>query len=422
MSISLEEYFENIKHTIKDAEKKDQMERILAIDVLKGIAILLVILAHLARWVLLPEWKWGYFLIYMILDIFGPSLFVFLSCLGVVFSAKKKRINYNEKIVRNTVLQRAIALLFISFLVNFGMTYSKMYYLSFWGWNILQFIAIGQIITYYILKLQPHQRMIIAFLIAYSTPILFTFLNSHMENVGINFKEFTISDLKNPYALLFWLIFYPAEQVPFVPWIEIVIIGSIVGENLVNAYNIYLEGNKRIYNKFNRNLLTDGLIMMLMGILIGLQLQSDDFGLGILAGINTCPFIEWPGIPDFLVHSSISNIIYSTGAELILLAIAFRITEIKNHKGKFIKFFVFYGRFSLSLFALHALFFIGTKDSFGPIGLFILYFIIIILLGFILYILRYRFHGVGTLEWLIIAIGGLRRIKDMPKKDDNVVF
>ncbi|MHA1341425.1 MAG: heparan-alpha-glucosaminide N-acetyltransferase domain-containing protein [Promethearchaeota archaeon] len=419
---ALEEYFSNIREYLHEVDIKERSERIVAIDVLKGIAILLVILAHLARWVLVPEWKWAYYLIYMVLDVFGPSLFVFLSCLGVVFSVKKKRANLNEKLVRTTVLQRAFALLFFAFIINYGLCARNMGVLGFWLWSVLQFIAFGQIITYYILKLQPHQRMIIAFLIAYSTPKMFTFLTELMANNGINFKQLTLNDLSNPYAFIYWLIFYSAEQVPFFPWIEIVIIGSIVGENMVNAYNAYLEGNKIVYKKFNRHLFTDGFIMAIVGILVGLQLQSDDFGLGILEGINTSPFIEWPGIPDFLVHSSVSNIIYSTGMELILLAIAFRITEIKNHKGRIAKLFTFYGRYSLSLFGLHIIFFIGTKDSLGPVNLFILYFFVFFSLGFLLYILRYRYHGVGTLEWLILAIGRLHKIKGTNKKKKDLMI
>lgn len=410
MSIALEEYFANVKGSLQKAERDETKDRIVSLDVIKGIAILLVILAHVSMTTFRPEWKWLNALIYMILDVFGPSMFVFLSCLGVIFSAKKKRDDLDPNAVRNTVLRRAFALMIFAFATNLIIN-SGLGIFSFWYWTVIQFIAFGQIITFFILKMRKEQRMMLAFLIAYISPSVFNQLTFRMGQAGIDYLSLTVGDLGNFYALLYWLFFYPVFQVPILPWVVIPIVGSIVGENLVDSFNMKNEGRKDAYPTFFKGLLFNGIIMTAFGILSGMNVKIDEFGLNIVERINASPFIDWPGIPEFLIHSSIPNVIYSLGVGMIIIAVSFYICEIKGYKGRITKFFTFFGRFSLSLFAYHTIFLLFFRDSLGIIGVLIYVIVIWISLGFFLYVARYRWKGVGTLEWFIIAAGGLKRLK-----------
>ncbi|MHA1702759.1 MAG: hypothetical protein ACTSWK_10860, partial [Promethearchaeota archaeon] len=87
-SIPLSDY---LKTVIPVEEIRDyaSLKRIHSIDFVKGFAIIMIIIAHTAGAWLNSEWISFYGVAYTILDIVGPSLFVFLSALSVVFSIKK---------------------------------------------------------------------------------------------------------------------------------------------------------------------------------------------------------------------------------------------------------------------------------------------------------------------------------------------
>jgi hypothetical protein len=241
-----------------------------------------------------------------------------------------------------------------------------------------------------------------------------------MIAAGIDFKTLTINDLSNPAVIFYWIFFQPFWEVPIIPWVCIVIIGSVVGENLVAALNARQEGDKKVYHRFVHNSVVDGLLLAISGMLTGLKLSKVDFGLNIWQGIQSGSNWFPNGIPEFLIHSSVPNILYSMGMSLLLLAASFYFCEIRGFKGKYVQFFVFFGRFSLTLFVLHPIFLIGTKDKLDPIGLFILTFVAIGGLGLLLYIWRYRWNAVGTLEWLMIAAGGLKKSKKKAEEAERL--
>jgi peptidoglycan/LPS O-acetylase OafA/YrhL len=232
-----------------------------------------------------------------------------------------------------------------------------------------------------------------------------------MTNAGIDFRELYWYHLSEPAALLFWMIFYPAQMVPFLPWIVIVILGSIIGEELVDSNNQYIQGNKEIYGKFYRKLLTIGIITTIIGILIGLNLKTEDYGLYTLIGVNSSPYFEWVGIPEFWVHSSVPSVIYTLGVAMIMLAVAFNKCEIKKRQGNIVQMYTFFGRVSLSLYLFQPLFLIGTAETMIVAPIFLYTGLVIAILGWILYYWNKKFHLVGSPEWFVIAIGGLRKSK-----------
>ena len=372
-------------------------DRIISIDVLKGIAILLVILAHMAGFNFVPEEKWIFYLVYTFLDVFGPSMFVFLSCLGVVFSIKKKRGGLHDKKSRNAVFQRAAAIFVIGIIPNVVSNY-KFGILSFWYWFILQLMAFCQIITYYALKIPKITRMILAFLIIFIiTPDLFDNFTSNMYAAGIDYKMLGPAHLSNPYALAFWFLFYPPFMTPLLPWIAVPFIASIVGDSLVKAAT---SGTRETKINFIRSTLVDGLIFVLISIAFGGHLVTNDYGLGVLAGINTSPVVHLEGLPEFLViHSSI-NLLYNLGMSMLILSLVFYIIEVRGIQGRVSNLLNFYGRFSLSLFFYHVIVGAFFPGMLTVPWLAIYVFSVYAFLYYFLKILIVRFEGIGTLEWV----------------------
>ncbi len=373
-------------------------DRIISIDVLKGIAIALVILAHIAGLSFVPEEQWIYGLIYTILDVFGPSMFIFLSVLGVVFSILNKPGGTRNKKTRNAVFQRGLIIFLLGSIVNILGTVQQFGPLSFWQWFILQLLAFSQIITFYVLKLPKLTRMILAFLIIFIiSPVVFGQLTDAMYAAGINYKTLSLDDLSNPSALLFWFLYYPPHMSPILPWIAVPFIASIVGESLVNAVR---KGTREAKMNFIRATLVDGIIFVLVAIAFGSTLQKTDLGTYLFDIINNNPYFQIPGIPEFLIMHSNYNLLYNMGMSMILLCPVFYLTEVKNLRGRKLNFFNFYGRFSLSLFMYHMLF-----GAWLPLMVTLPWMVVYMLfmyalLYYFLKMLVVKFEGVGTIEWL----------------------
>ena len=87
---------------LEDIKDYASPRRIQSIDFVKGFAIVFIILAHTASGWLAPDSYYVYGLMFGLLDILGPSLFVFLSALSVIFSIKRKEGIVHPKIIRNT--------------------------------------------------------------------------------------------------------------------------------------------------------------------------------------------------------------------------------------------------------------------------------------------------------------------------------
>ena len=70
---------------------KETPRRLASIDFIKGVAIIMIILAHSSEAWFSSEWVFIHGIVYIFLDILGPSLFIFLSALSVVFSIERKK-------------------------------------------------------------------------------------------------------------------------------------------------------------------------------------------------------------------------------------------------------------------------------------------------------------------------------------------
>ncbi|HMF34854.1 MAG TPA: heparan-alpha-glucosaminide N-acetyltransferase domain-containing protein [Candidatus Lokiarchaeia archaeon] len=406
--------------------------RVVSVDVLKGLAIMLVIVAHVAEINFVPSQMWLYYNLYTFLDVFGPSMFVFLSSIGVVFSFKKRKSRYDEKKARNAMFQRALIILLMGFIPNIFIN-SAFGLLSFWLWFVLQFIAFSQIITYYALKIPRMTRGILAFLIIFIiTPNLFSYITGvnvtgaaasytggGMTAAGIDFRTMTPADLSNPYALAFWLLFFRPYMTPIIPWIAVPLIASFIGEDLVKAQRI---GTSEARRSFSKTIVFDGTIFTAIAIAFGSTITSFDYGIGMIDGINNQPYFQISGLPEFLIMHSNINLLYDLGMGMILLGITYYLIDVRGTgaKGRISNFLNFYGRFSLSLFAFHLL--VGGwfanllwlyPPTTGPntpwfyyvpvLALYVLF--VWWFLYFIIKKLVVKYNGIGTLEWIASTAG-----------------
>jgi uncharacterized membrane protein len=404
--------FDYLKKEIPVDELRDfdSPKRIISIDFVKGFAIVFIILAHTAGAWLNGTWIFIYGIVFSLLDILGPSLFVFLSALSVVFSIKKKKGSLSNKAIRNRILNRGIIIIVIAVIFNiFAFEFTIPGYsfpMNLWGWNILMFIGFSQIFSLYALKIGKMARAIIgAFIIFTSDPIRqFLFEGKEAGNLFITF--------------LHYIIVSPSPMTPLLPWISICFISTIFGEYL---YDAMMSGKKQDYIVLFRTFFYWGLFFVITGIFLGrysyvpatFYSPANDLTIGSLP-LSEYPHIGLedlykeilsPGMWEFLVRGRSPNMIYNLGAALLIIGIGFYFIDIKNKMNTFISMMIYYGKVSLSLFLIHYTF----------IMLFIWYFDIVVfpfiwlgyvgLMGFLMYVWNEFFNGIGSPEWLMIQIG-----------------
>ncbi|GAB4325328.1 MAG: hypothetical protein Kow0069_31330 [Promethearchaeota archaeon] len=405
---------------IEKVEGQMSDPRIHSIDVLKGISIILVITAHSAYFWVSPQWYWLFGLLYMVLDVFGPSMFVFLSSLGVVFSVKSKEGLYPGDTIKSRIRRRSLTLIAIGIVHNFVLRAGTTlpWYLAWYGWSIIFTIGVFQALTYFSLKLSRMNRVILAFLVIYVGPALHDILRARFATPlpGGGWDHWPIDDLgdfTNGYSVLFYVLYSIGDWEPILPWAALPLISSIIGEMLLETMD---KGSRQDYEVFQREILFIGLFLTLGGILAGLRLVTYTFGFpmySIITGQTTLQAgygspVQISGIPEFLVHGSGPNMLYNLGVALLLEAVFFSLLELKEKRGKWVNTFEFYGKLSLTIFFLHqvligAFFFwehkLGAETYFFALAL------LILLNGLIMFLWVVKGKAVGTLEWAVIVIG-----------------
>jgi len=387
-------------------------KRIGSIDFVKGFAIIFIILAHSAAIWLDGESRYLYGLLFTLLDFLGPSLFVFLSSLSVIFSIKNKQNKLPAKVIRMRIFSRGIMIILIATFYNVASLaiahYTIPFPLNLWGWNILMFIGFAQIFSYYALKLSKLYRGIIGILILLlSNPIRdFIFVP------GLEGGNLVVIGLH-------YIVIGPNPMVPLLPGLAICFISTIFGEYLYEAMN---KGTHDAYVGLFRIFMVWSIILILVGIGLGYRLYDPDTiigghlrllpqkiveypSLGLLAAINQQDSFVMLGIPEFLIRGRGPNMIYNLGAALLVISISFYFIDIKKKYGNFVKMLVYYGKVSLSLFFVHQIFLGLFGGQFG-IALFLINNLTYVgLMGFLMYIWMEYANGVGSPEWLMAAMG-----------------
>ena len=394
---------------VEDIRVFSSPKRIGSIDFVKGFAIVFIILAHSAAIWLNKENRYLYGLLFTVLDFLGPSLFVFLSSLSVVFSIKNKQNILPAKVIRMRIFSRGIMVILIAMIYNVASLavegYAIPFPLNLWGWNILMFIGFSQIFSYYALKLSKLQRGIIGILIVLlSNPIRDFIFVSGLEDGNLVVIG------------LHYIVIGPNPMVPLLPGLAICFISTIFGEYLYEAMN---KGTHDAYVGLFRIFMIWSIILISVGIGIGFYLYTpltipggvlrEYPSIFLLQVINTKLAI--PGIPEFLIRGRGSNMLYNLGAALMVISISFYFIDIKKNYGNFVKMLVYYGKVSLSLFFVHQIFLGLFSWQFDILAFLIMDLTYVGLMGFLMYIWMEYANGVGSPEWLMVAIGRLGKKK-----------
>ena len=384
---------------IEEIRDYSSPQRIKSIDAVKGFAIIFIIIAHTGGAWLDNDWIYVYGMVYVALDMLGPSLFVFLSALSVIFSIRSKRGKLPNRVIRNRIFSRGLSIIVIGMLYNlFGLSIVRPdipFPLNLWGWNILMFIGFSQIFSYYGLKLKKYLRAFIGVGIILISPMLREYLYLNKDtNIAI--------------FIIHFLITSPTPELTLFPWISVCFISSIFGESL---YEAMVNGSEEAYMKLFKLFLVWGIIFIVTGLVLGWQLQTPETmveseypHLRLYSYINRQDYYRFQGLPEFMIRGTIGNMFYNLGGALLIIGIWFYIIDIKKKDNDFTKMLIYYGKISLSLFLVHYIFLPLYTGQFSIIFFPIICLAYIGFMGFFMYIWNEYGNGVGSPEWIMVQI------------------
>ena len=420
--------FDYLKQTIPVEELRDfsSVRRIGSIDFVKGVAIIFIIMAHTAGAWLDSTWIFLYGVAFTLLDIFGPSLFVFLSALSVVFSIRRKKGTLPEKVIRNRIFSRGIMIIVIAIIFNLVSIEFTIPGYSFpatlWGWNILMFIGASQIFSYYALKLSKISRAVIGLFIIFTSDAIRLWLYQGKEAGDVII------------SILHYIIVSPSPMTPLLPWLSICFLSSIFGEYL---YEAMVGGTKKDYKKLFRTFLYWGIFLVLAGIFLGSngyvpggfttsELPINEYPfidlLNVIRTQSIIPGVTYPGMWEFLIRGRAPNMIYNLGAALLLIAISFYFIDIKRKMNVFISMMNYYGKVSLSLFLLHFIFITLFLISLNLVVFVFAVISYIGLWGFLMYVWNEFYGGAGSPEWIMVQVGRIgQKTGETVKKEIRII-
>ncbi|MFX1379208.1 MAG: heparan-alpha-glucosaminide N-acetyltransferase domain-containing protein [Promethearchaeota archaeon] len=406
--------FNYLKEEIPLEDIKDYASprRIMSIDFVKGFAIVFIILAHTASGWLDLDSYYLYGLMFALLDILGPSLFVFLSALSVIFSIKRKEGLIHPKIIRNRVFTRGLVMMVIGMLTNIVVIEAGELKIAIYGWNIITFIGISQIISYYILKIRKSWRIILGIIIILLSPSLRAIL--YLGKVEGNILL----------SIFHYIITSPTPHLTLLPWVSISFISTIFGEYIYEAMN---KSTKDAYIGLFRIFFVWGIIFVLIGIFAyypdglnfavwepGWTLETPATMIGGIAEYthlsnleiaNLQDFFVIPGMPNFLIRGTSANMFYNQGASLLIIACFFYFIDIKERSNNFTNMLIYFGKISLSLFLIHFLFIPMFLRQFNVPFFLTVSLSYIGFLGIFMYVWMEYGKGVGSPEWLMVQLG-----------------
>lgn len=391
----------------KETNHKYFQKRLDSIDIVKGLAIILIMLAHLGALWLDPEWRFVYGFVLTYADFFGPGLFVLLSALSVVFSVRRKQGKLPEKVIRNGVFIRGLSIIVIGMFYNIAalamIGKEVPFPLNLFGWNILMFLGFSQIFSYYSLKVRKIIRagigLVIILISEYVREIIYLGME---ENLGLQILHFIITS--------------PTPTVTLLPWLAICFIGTIFGDFLHEAM---IDGTEESYFKLFHLYLIWGVILTGFGMILGWRLETPETivlseypHLELYLILNRNPYYQYPGMFNFLIRGTASNMFFLIGINLLVISMVFYLVDIKKKSNALFRMFKAYGLVSLTLFLLHQIFLPLFISQLNILIFLFVAFSFLAFMGIFMSIWVNFFKGIGSLEWLMGMMGGSKKSKN----------
>jgi len=250
-----------------------------------------------------------------------PVFFILVGISLILSIENKKKNEIDDLKIEKYIFVRAIVIILISYLI-FNLIIEGPITAFVYSWSMLHLIGLGTLITYYLLKFSKKIRILISVIIIVLSPII---------QIIFNYQE--IHYLYPIQGGIFSNMVYSGEF-PLFPWLSFVILGSVIGELLIEA------SKKDKIVDFLKQISIYGIILIIFGSIIPI--------------FNIPPYTAIEKYPCTTAY-----ILFFTGAVLISLSISYYFLDYLKREIKEMGPFIRYGRFSLTVFLIH--YFLGSR-------------------------------------------------------------
>ncbi len=376
-------------------EKKIKSLRILALDYLRGLYILIMIVTHAICFWPKPEAIWLFAYEGPLIGSIAACGYVFVSGIGFGFSWTKvdsSGVSPKEQNLRS--FSHSMALYVIALGFNLGSSFSATEQgFGIFSWTILQCLVFSRLLSQIFIKLKKNYRFLTALgLIAISSIVL-------------NLIDFGYSD-NLFHKVLFVLFYIPLSSYPFIVYFPFFLIGTIIGEDLYKGFKDPIKARILVKQWF-----FIGSCLVGLGVLLGLQLETITpyNGRDIFFFLHANPAVLLTEYPIVLDPNSYAWCLAACGINIILLMslVCFLDLNAGRHEKTRIankNLFFLFGKYSLTIYLGHYLAFLL------PLLLDVyLIWVAAFLLVFIVYLLILKLDKRGkgkySLEFVIGIIG-----------------
>jgi peptidoglycan/LPS O-acetylase OafA/YrhL len=246
-----------------------EVNRIHTFDIVRAIAITLMILAHVHNAWLDAASQWMEGLLYCILSPMGVPGFVLVSGLSFGFSWENNvnkgmdyKKNFNYQLPRTIILIGvAVAYNLAQLLMNINNYVSNNVHPWFlgsfgvicniWYWSILFTLGFSRLFAAYAMKINKIGRIILSIVLILITPVIIDSLEA-VKNTSIIAES------------LYWILFNNITQDSIVMFFPCFLIGSVLGQEICS------QGKTNSFINLKK-LLVLGIILFVTGILVGLN-------------------------------------------------------------------------------------------------------------------------------------------------------
>jgi len=397
-----------------------RQKRIITIDLLRGISIFMMLMAHIETYWLESESFWLIGIKFLIVQIMGTSNFTFVAGIGFAYSFQNnlKKSKSRNLTIKKT-LSHTIILIIVSFIFNgLQVLIGGLGLSGLWAWNILQCIAFCRLFGILILLVSKYFRFIIAIIWIFLTEIVISWM-------------LPIYQVESFARIVFLLFFNPIHGDGFLIFFPFFIFGTLFGEfiqNFTSKDKISTE-NKDLTKKSSRILekwFLIGLGLFIFGLIIGLKpagAERDYYEL--IKWINTHPNIDISSLPFFIMPNSYAWVLFCAGWQIMFAIVSFYIIDLKGYFPKSSNIFNIFGKYSLSIYFGHYLllyfpFFIDPNFSLNHINIWFFFIGFEAIIWLIFYYLDKKQHYKISLEFLIAVFSRkLNSFLNNKSKDSN---
>lgn len=377
-------------------------DRLVTIDTMKGMSMVMIWLCHFAWGWHASDWTSLFKLLWLVLDFFGPVMFLSMSVLGTMLSLEHNRALGRKPGHPPKSLARISYLFIIGECVNLCMLWRFGLFHVF-GWNIVTTIAFFSLLAPRITRLGAKTRVALVACIALAYHPVANLLVTNISAAGVNPDNMGPGDLANPAALVYYLFFHSGMMSPVFSWTIVPLVVSLAFEPLVTSLGGAPPG--RVHAELKR-IGAAGVAMVVASLSLGGFAITPGYSPGVVAQLNEPGLLSWPfpeGVPAILDRHSPHYLFYMLGLVLIIFALLCEYQHVRRREIAFQRKINNFGALSLTAFELSHLGFWFDQPSIPFVPFMAIFIVMVVVVVNLFDLWATRRGSKYSLEWFMNA-------------------